>query len=97
MNIKDFTAETLTQVTQAIRENESTFPPHISLTSKHGGLGQSPEGWSTIVEFDIAVTQESTQAGGARLEVVGLGGFGGTKGATHEVVSRVRFKVPLKP
>jgi hypothetical protein len=79
MEVREFVAETLAQVTAAINEHESTFQngrgnvedlKKINMFSHYGQC-------VTYVDFDIAVTESSSQEGGAELSVAGVGGFGG--------------------
>jgi hypothetical protein len=98
MDVKDFVAETLRQVTEAINENESSLDTGghninalkgLNMFSLHGG-------WVTHVDFDIAVTESSSQEGGAKLKIAGVGGIGGDLTKGTEIASRVKFRVPLQ-
>jgi hypothetical protein len=98
MDVKDFVAETLRQVTEAINENESSLDTggkhitaleDINMFSLNGG-------WVTHVDFDIAVTESSSQEGGAKLKIAGVGGIGGDLTKGTEIASRVKFRVPLQ-
>lgn len=98
MDVKDFVAETLRQVTEAINENESSLDTggihlpalqNLNMISLHGG-------WVTHVDFDIAVTESSSQEGGAKLKIAGVGGIGGDLTKGTEIASRVKFRVPLQ-
>lgn len=98
MDVKEFVDETLRQVTEAVEANRSTFVnggnrnveglKKLNMFSHQGG-------WVTCVDFDIAVTESSSKDGGAKLSVAGLGGFGGDLSRGTEVVSRVKFRVPI--
>jgi len=79
MDVKEFVGETLRQVTEAIKENESSLDTggvrvedlkKLNMFSLHGG-------WVTHVDFDIAVTESSSQDGGGKLSIAGIGGLGG--------------------
>jgi hypothetical protein len=98
MDVKEFVAETLKQVTEAVNENESTLKnekghinglQNINMISIGGGF-------ITYVDFDIAVTESTSQEGGAKLSIAGLGGFGGDLSNGTETVSRVKFRVPIQ-
>lgn len=98
MDVKEFVAETLKQVTEAVEGNRSTFKnggnanvealKKLGMFSHHGA-------WVTYVDFDIAVTESSSKEGGAKLSVAGVGGFGGDTSQGTEVASRVKFRVPI--
>jgi hypothetical protein len=98
MDVKDFVAETLRQVTEAINENESSLDSggkhvedlkKLNMFSLHGG-------WVTHVDFDIAVTESRSKEGGAKLSIAGVGGLGGDLSEGTETASRVKFRVPLQ-
>ena len=95
MNVEEFTTKTLNQVTEAIRNNESTLDSNTEIKSKHGGVGVTNNGWTTIVEFDLVVTLSAEGKGGTSIDVAFLkvdGGGSITKGSEN----RVKFKVPIK-
>lgn len=98
MDVKEFVAETLQQVTEAIKENNSSL--------KTGGVNVEElkklnmfshfNGWVTYVDFDIAVTESKSKEGGAKLSVAGVGGIGGDLTEGTETASRVKFRVPIQ-
>ena len=98
MDVKEFVAETLKQITEAIHENPSTLDTkgrqddHLQKIKIHAWFG----GWITCVDFDIAVTQATSKEGGAKLEIAGVGGIGGDLKSGSEVVSRVQFRIPIE-
>lgn len=97
MDVQEFVAETLKQVTTAIVSNDSTLST--------GGVGvdglqklniiQNFSGWITAVDFDIAVTESKSKEGGAKLSIAGIGGMGGDLAEGTETVSRIKFRVPI--
>ena len=100
MDVEEFVAEALKQITNAIRRNDSTFqtgPANIEnlkelkIFSCRGGCG-----FVTYVDFDIAVTESSSKEDGAKLSVLGVGAFGGDLTKASEVVSKIKFRVPLQ-
>ena len=98
MDIKEFIAETLQQVTEAVENNNSTLNTegvHIEELKKLN-MFTLHSGWVTYVDFDIAVTESSSKEGGAKLKIAGIGGVGGDLTKGTETVSRVKFRVPLQ-
>ncbi|WP_125564034.1 hypothetical protein [Pseudoalteromonas rubra] len=98
MDVKEFVAETLQQVTEAVENNSSTLkngrvnvPELQKLNMFAHGVG-----FVTYVDFDIAVTESSSAEGGAKLKVAGVGGLGGDLKQGTEVASRVKFRVPIE-
>jgi hypothetical protein len=97
MDVKEFVAETLRQVTEAIYENESTLDSdgkHVEELNKLNMFSFNG-GWVTHVDFDIAVTESKTKEGDSRLSIAGAGGVGGVH-LKAEVASRAKFRVPLQ-
>ncbi|OBT09583.1 hypothetical protein A9267_20770 [Shewanella sp. UCD-FRSSP16_17] len=98
MDVKEFVAETLKQVTEAVKENSST------LKNGHGYIDELKKlnmfshgnGFVTYVDFDIAVTESSSKEGGAKLSVAGIGALGGDLTEGTEVASKVKFRVPIQ-
>jgi hypothetical protein len=106
MDVKQFVTETLTQILDGIAAAQRAKPLQVahSLLARE----QVPEGMLKsssvrnplfLVDFDIAVTTtaEKDQKGGAKLEVIGLGGFGGdlSEKAQTATSSRIKFRVPI--
>ena len=107
MELKDFVAETLTQITKGVEEAQNQLResnpnacinPHMTKddTDKWvtGGRRKNVE----MVDFDVAVTvKEGTETkGGMGLVVAGLFNLetGGKSNQASGTVSRVRFKIP---
>jgi hypothetical protein len=109
MDLKDFVAATLTQIVEGVAASASAISqlggavsPAMSGSQQGERLGISKDGSGAPVygvAFDVAVVASSgdSQAGGARLQVAGIGGFGGKKetSSREEITSRVKFVVPL--
>ncbi|WP_333003562.1 hypothetical protein [Vibrio coralliilyticus] len=98
MDVKEFVSETLKQVTEAVKENESTYCNGRGDNPALQKIGMFSHGnaFVTYVDFDIAVTESTAQEGGAKLSVAGIGGFGGDLSSGTETVSRVKFRVPIQ-
>jgi len=101
MDVKEFVAETLKQVSEAVQENETTFKKSKNSLSGADKLQsinmfRHDDGFVTHVDFDIAVTESASQDGGAKLSIVGIGKVGGDLRQGTETVSRVKFRVPLQ-
>jgi hypothetical protein len=98
MDVKEFVAETLKQVTEAVQENSSTLKNgsgNVEALKKLNMFSHSG-GFVTYVDFDIAVTQSSSKEGGAKLSIAGVGGLGGDLTEGTETASKVKFRVPIK-
>lgn len=98
MDIQEFITETLKQITESVQENKSTLnsnslQSHEKLKIKDFPLTKG--GFVTSVDFDMAVTESSSQDGGAKLTIAGIGSLGGDKAASSQTVSRIKFTVPL--
>lgn len=98
MDVKEFVAETLQQITDAARANPSTLDTKGRQNESLHKINIIPwfSGWLTYVDFDIAVTEATSKEGGAKLQVAGVGGFGGEMSSGSEVVSRVKFRIPIE-
>ena len=98
MDVKEFVAETLQQVTEAIKENDSSLDTGgVNVESlKKINMFSLRGGWVTYVDFDIAVTESKSKDGGAKLSIAGIGGLGGDLSEGTEVASRVKFRVPIQ-
>jgi len=57
---------------------------------------QHKDGFATYVDFDIAITESSSQDGGAKLSVAGLGSLGGDLKSGTETASKVKFRIPIE-
>lgn len=108
MDLKNFVAETLAQIVEGVALSSGRISNLGGAVSpaftprNEDRLGTTKDGKGSIVygvSFDVAVVASASggQEGGARLEVAGLGGFGGKKSAVskEETTSRVQFIVPL--
>lgn len=97
MDVKEFVAETLQQVTEAVENNSSTFKSFHRKAAELQKMNMFShgQGFVTYVDFDIAVTESSSTEGGAKLKVAGIGGLGGDLKQGTEVASRVKFRVPI--
>ena len=98
MDVKEFVAETLQQVTKAIHDNPSTLETQGRQSESLHKINIFPwySGWITYVDFDIAVTEATSKEGGAKLQVAGVGGLGGDLRAGSETVSRIKFRIPIE-
>lgn len=98
MDIKEFVAEALQQITESVESNSSTLDTggtHVEELKKLN-MFTLHSGWVTYVDFDIAVTESSAKEGGAKLTIAGVGGLGGDLTKGTEIISRVKFRVPLQ-
>ena len=98
MDVKEFVSETLKQVTEAVQENDSTYSNGRAENTALQKIGMFSHGnaFVTYVDFDIAVTESSSQDGGAKLSIAGIGRIGGDLNSGTETVSRVKFRVPIQ-
>jgi hypothetical protein len=98
MDVKEFVAETLSQVTEAIKENESSLTLNGQYVSelKNINMFSLDDSWVTYLDFDIAVTESTSKEGGAKLKIAGVGDIGGDLTSGTEIASRVKFRVPLQ-
>lgn len=101
MELREFVCETLKQVLAGVKEaQKSEGGEHINAASfvfpKDSKVFTSGSyGTFTIVEFDVAVSAETSGKGGANLSVFGVGlEGGGQHKAGH--ANRVSFAVPLR-
>jgi hypothetical protein len=106
MDVKQFVTETLTQILDGVADAQKAKPwqvahyLHVKENVPEGMLkGSRPGVPFFLVDFDIAVTTaaEKDQKGGAKLQVVGIGGFGGdlSEKAQTATTSRIKFRFPL--
>jgi hypothetical protein len=100
MDVKEFVAETLKQVSEAVQENQTTYKKSNSLSGSDKlqaiNMFRHNDGFVTYVDFDIAVTESASKDGGAKLSIAGVGKIGGDLKQGTETVSRVKFRVPLQ-
>jgi hypothetical protein len=98
MDIQEFITETLDQITNSIENNSSSLnPENIAPFEKDRlkNINTVQDGFITSVEFDMAVTESSSQDGGAKLSIAGIGSLGGDLATGSKTVSRIKFNVPL--
>lgn len=108
MELRDFVAETLTQIVEGVQEAQvrtkshgARVNPHLTtsaeLAIKHSILIASGAA-AQLVHFDVALTaKEGTGTKGGIGVVVGAFALGSTgqSQAENSTVSRVKFSVPL--
>jgi len=108
MDLKEFVAETITQIVEGVKDAQSRAKqhgarvnPHLTtsadLAVKHGILIASGSA-AQLVGFDVAITaKEGTETKGGIGIVVGAFALGSTGQSKEEgsAVSRVKFCVPL--
>jgi hypothetical protein len=98
MDIKEFIAETLNQITDSVESNSSSLNTDklaVNENSKVKDVVTVRGGFITSVVFDVAVTESSTKDGGAKLSIAGIGSLGGDLATGSQTVSRIKFTVPL--
>lgn len=92
MEVKQFVTDILTQLDQAVDEAREATSRDINFVSVEG---------KRTVEFDIAVTADSTQSasGKAGIKVLSFAEAGGdiSQNTTNSRVSRVQFGVNINP
>lgn len=108
MDLKEFVAQTLTQIIAGVRDSQASAKEHGAevnphLNTSHGEAGKqgflwSGEAYAQVVQFDVALTVSEgtgTKGGiGVFAGAVTLGSSGQSK-AESSSVSRVKFSVPL--
>ncbi|TIS18734.1 MAG: hypothetical protein E5X07_31030 [Mesorhizobium sp.] len=100
MDLEEFISETLGQILAGIAKAQNTEIGKNVNAAFPGTLGSNlsvlPEfGVFARVDFDVAVTAESSVGGKGSIRVWGLGAEGG-KDSRSQTVSRVVFAVPLR-
>lgn len=108
MELREFVAETLTQIVEGVksaqaraRDHGARVSPHLTtsaeLAVKHGILIANGSA-AQLVQFDVALTVKegtTTKGGiGVTVGVLALGSAGQSQ-AENSSVSRVKFSVPL--
>ena len=106
MDLKNFVSDTITQIIEGIadaqiriKENPShaTINPDPMHYTEAGNISQSRR--IRDIEFDVALSVESTGSSGAKVSVIG-GFFGGKveagTGSSEGRVNRVNFSVPVR-
>ena len=95
MNVDEFVKTTLSQIIQGVEDAAR----HVEAQSDDGKINpEQPRAgggpFTTIIDFDIAVTAtESTDVGGG-ITVLGVGAKGTTKRGSRSI-SRIKFSVPV--
>ena len=101
MELKDFVAETLSQIIEGVRtaqagEDGANVNAGMSGANFGGHLVNFGEfGVATRVDFDVLVTAETKGGAGAKLSVFGVGVEGGG-GHTAGSANRISFSVPVR-
>ncbi|TIM06661.1 trypco2 family protein [Mesorhizobium sp.] len=100
MDLEEFISETLGQILAGVAKAQVTEIGKNVNAAFPGVLGSNlsvlPEfGVFARVDFDVAVTAESSAGGKGSIRVWGLGAEGG-KDSRSQTVSRVVFAVPLR-
>ncbi|MBO6892852.1 MAG: hypothetical protein JJ866_12995 [Roseibium sp.] len=101
MELKEFVAETLTQIIDGVKEAQAREDgPNVNAAmsgAEFGGnlVNVGTYGVATRVDFDVAVTAESKGGAGAKLSVFGVGVEGGA-GHTAGTANRISFSVPVR-
>lgn len=101
MELRDFIAETLSQIVDGVRKAQSgemgTNVNAQMATADFGGhlVNMGTYGVATRVDFDVSISAESSGNAGAKLTVFGVGVGGG---ADHKAASanRISFSVPVR-
>lgn len=101
MNLKDFVAASLQQILEGVRQAQNVEGgSHIN--AENAGIPDGKNAFSagtygnfTLVEFDVAVSAETSGKGGANLKVFGVGVEGGTE---HKAgtANRIAFAIPVR-
>jgi len=108
MELKDFVAQTLTQIIEGVRQSQANASAHGALVNPHlnpmsgkssdHGFLNCPEGFAQVVKFDVALTVTEgtgTKAGiGVFAGPVSLGSSGQSN-SSNSSISRVQFNVPV--
>ncbi len=111
MELKEFVSQMLTQIFEGIREAQNKCADHeqgeinpvvkvsVDDNQKHGQM-MSQGSWGIIhhIDFDVAVTAtEGTETKGRIGIFTGVMGLGsqGQSATSNNVVSRIKFQVPV--
>jgi len=101
MELKDFIAETLSQIIEGVRlAQERVDGTNVNAAmagAEFGGhlVNVGHFGVATRVDFDVSVTAETKGGAGAKLSVFGIGAEGGA-GHTAGSANRISFSVPVR-
>lgn len=101
MELKDFIAETLSQIIDGVRiaqSREHGDNINASMIGTHYGghlVNSGAKGVATRVDFDVSVSAETKGGAGGKLTVFGIGA---EAGANHTAASanRISFSVPVR-
>ncbi len=108
MNLKDFIAESLTQIVQGVQQAQDNFKgsearisPQMRMTQKEHSIGAA-EGYGgqpvSYVSFDVSVVASEgtgTKGGiGILVGAIGLGSQGQSEKASSNE-SRIKFQIPV--
>ncbi|WP_081158771.1 trypco2 family protein [Ensifer aridi] len=101
MDLKDFVAASLQQIVagvkqaQAAEDGENINADGAGLPSGKNAFSSGSYGTFTIVEFDVAVSAETSGKGGANLKVFGVGVDGGGEHKSG-TANRIAFAIPVR-
>lgn len=101
MDLKDFVKASLQQILEGVKEAQASDPDGNINASNYGipvgknVFSANDLGIFTLVEFDVAVSAETSGKGDANLKVfgVGLGGGGEHKAGS---ANRIAFAIPVR-
>jgi len=101
MELKEFVAETLSQIIEGVRiaqQSEEGANVNAAMAGADFGghiVNVGTYGVATRVDFDVAVSAETKGGAGAKLSVFGVGVEGGA-GHTAGSANRISFSVPVR-
>jgi hypothetical protein len=99
MELQTFIAETLRQIYGGIKKAQSRKGGNAinaeSAGAQGGNLYSSTHGVFTRIDFDVAVSAETTRGGKDIISVFGVGAEGGGE-RTTAYANRIRFSVPIR-
>ena len=109
MELKDFIAQTISQVMEGVKEAQKLAEKVGGAVNPKGQLYLTAESApfqdkettriGDFIHFDVAVevTEGKTESGGAKLSIPTLGGFGGELSGKMEnrLINRVNFRLPV--
>jgi hypothetical protein len=101
MDLKDFVAASLQQILEGIKQAQATAEGS-NINAEGAGIPSGKNAYSggsygtfTLVEFDVAVSAETSGKGGANLKVFGAGFEGGGEHKSG-TANRISFAVPVR-